>query len=70
MYILRYTDGRLALRVRFPTSSTAGKAARRIARRQGCAVQGWWCDPESGTPKVQVFELPAPATPEATPCAT
>lgn len=65
MYIIRHVDGRAASRAVYSTGTKAGAAARRLARRQACAVQVWWCDPESGTPKVQVFELPAPATPEA-----
>ncbi len=67
MYIIRHVDGRAASRVRYSTGSKAGAAARRLARSQACAVSVWWCDPAGGTPKVQVFELPAPATPKATP---
>ena len=54
MHKLRFTGGQVASRTSYKDEERARVASRRIARRDGCTVEVWWCD-DTGTPKVVVF---------------
>ncbi len=59
-HILRFTDGAVASASTYKSDTEAARAARRIAKRKGRAVEVWWSN-DACIPKLLVETIPAPA---------